>query len=60
MNNSVDELDTPEMDALRHKFFELYGYSQGYHWNSFGSIEDYKNYLIAKIAEKEKELAGGE
>lgn len=55
-----NELDTPEMEALRQRYYELYGVWQGYHWNNFGSVEDYKNYLKAKIAEKEKELADGE
>lgn len=54
-----DELKTPEVYALRSRCRELYGYCRGYHWNDFGSVEDYKNYLIAKIAEKEKELAEG-
>ncbi len=54
-----NELDTPEMEALRHRYHELYGKWQGYHWNDFGSVESYKNYLKAKIAEKEKEIADG-
>lgn len=54
-----EELDAPEVEALRHRCYELYGYCRGYHWNDFGSVESYKNYLKAKIAEKEKEIADG-
>lgn len=50
-----NELDTPEMEKLRARFIELYGYCRGYHWNDFRSVEEYKKWLEMKILEKESE-----
>lgn len=55
--NVVEELRKPEIRALRERYHELTGFWQGYHWECFGSIEDFKEYLQGKIAEEEKKLA---
>lgn len=54
--NIVDQMEEPEVRALRKRYHELYGTWCGYHWNNFGGIEDYVAHLKKKIAEKEKEL----
>ncbi len=55
--NIFDRLRMPDIRSLRERYHELYGYWSGYHWETHGSIEDYKEELIREIAEKEKELA---
>ena len=51
-----EELESEEISDLRDRYYELYGVNCGYHWNDYGSVEEYKEYLRKKIAEKEKEL----
>lgn len=55
-----EELQQPEVKALRERYHELYGYWVGYHWECFGSIEEFKDYLHKEIAAKEKELEGAQ
>lgn len=51
-----EELRTPEIRALRERYHELHGYWVGYHWECFGSMEEFKAYLRKEIAAKEKEM----
>lgn len=53
-----DELQTDEVCELKIRYHELYGCWRGYHWEDFGSVEEYKDWLREKISEKEKELEG--
>lgn len=50
-----NELDAPDVEKLRARFLELYGYCRGYHWNDFGSVQEYKDWLKMKILEKEND-----
>ncbi len=49
-----EELRQPEIKKLRERYHELTGYWTGYHWEEFGSIEEFKLYLKEKIAEEER------
>lgn len=49
----ADEMQRPEVVALRNRYHELYGVWPGYHWEEFSSIEQFVDYLKGKIAEKE-------
>ena len=51
-----EEWEGSEVQALVERYHELTGFWQGYHWECFGGMEDFKEYLRKKIAEKEKEL----
>ena len=54
--NIFKQLWSEEVTKLRNRYYELYGYSCGYHWEEFGTVEDYKKYLRDEIAKKEAEL----
>lgn len=55
--NVVEELRRPEIQALRERYHELTGFWVGYHWEEYGSIEDFVKNLKKKIAKAEKEKA---
>lgn len=52
----LEELKSEEVQSLKKRYHELYGVWIGYHWNDYGSVEEYKEHMRKKIAEKEKEL----
>ena len=54
--NVVEELRKPEIRALRERYHELTGFWQGYHWEDFGSMDEFKDYLRKEIAKEEKKL----
>ena len=54
--NVVEELKKPEVRTLRERYHELTGRWFGYHWEEYGSIEEYVEKLRAKIAKAEKNL----
>lgn len=54
--NVFQELRSEEVSSLRKRYFELFGVHSGYHWEEYGSIEDYKAALRKRISEKELEL----
>lgn len=54
--NIFEELRKEEIKKLVERYHELYGYYSGYHWEEFGTVEDYKKYLRDEIAKKEAEL----
>lgn len=51
-----EELASEEVQSLKKRYHELYGEWLGYHWNTYGSVEEYKERMRREIAEKEKEL----
>lgn len=51
-----EQLHTPEVQALRERYHELYGGWVGLHWEGCSTIDTLKEYLRQKIAEKEREL----
>ena len=53
-----EELQQPEVKSLRERYHELTGYWVGYHWEEFGSIEEFKTYLREKIFEEEAKQKG--
>ncbi len=57
--NVVEELRKPAIRALRERYHELTGYWVGYHWEEYGSIDDYVEKLKEKIAKAEKEKERG-
>lgn len=54
-----ERMREPDIRVLRERHHELYGYWSGYHWETFGSVEEYKEWLEQEIAKKEKELSEG-
>ena len=56
--NIFERLRMPDVRLLEERYHELYGYWGGYHWEGFGSVEEYKEWLEQESAKKEKELSG--
>ena len=56
--NIFERLRMPDVRLLEERYHELYGYWGGYHWEVFGSVEEYKEWIEQEIAKKEKELSG--
>ena len=51
-----EELGSEEVQSLKKRYHELYDEWLGYHWTTFGSVEEYKDYMRKEIEKKEKEL----
>lgn len=51
-----EALQQSEVQVLRKRYHELTGYWTGYHWEEFGSVEEFKAYLRKAIAEEERKL----
>ena len=52
MGNLIDILrNDKEVQALRERYHEITGEWLGFHWDCFGSINEYKEYMRNRIKE---------
>lgn len=52
MGNLIDVLrNDEEVAGLRKKYHQITGEWLGFHWDCFGSIDEYKDYMRKKITE---------
>lgn len=51
MNALIEKLKEPEIQELRKRYHEVTGEWLGFHWDCFGSIEEYKEYMRNTINE---------
>lgn len=51
MNGLIQKLKDKEIQELKRLYHEVTGEWLGFHWDCFGSIEEYKDYMKKVIKE---------
>ena len=51
MNRLIQKLKDEEVQKLRKQYHDITGEWLGFHWDCFGSIDEYKDYMRKVIKE---------